>query len=53
MTGEPFGAPALTGLARVELHLHLDCCLSFAAARQLDPHITLEDYRHGFVAPRR
>lgn len=36
---------------KVELHLHLDCSLSFAVARELDPATTREAYVAGFVAP--
>lgn len=38
-------------LPKVELHLHLDCSLSFDVVRKLDPEITEEDYRRFFVAP--
>jgi adenosine deaminase len=38
-------------LPKVELHLHLDCCLSYQAVHQLDPSVTPESYRHDFVAP--
>jgi adenosine deaminase len=38
-------------LPKVELHLHLDCSLSYAVVSQIDPSITLEEYRAGFVAP--
>jgi adenosine deaminase len=38
-------------LPKVELHLHLDCSLSYAVVSQIDPSITLEDYRRDFVAP--
>ncbi len=34
---------------RIELHLHLDCCLSFRVARQLDPSLTRERYRREMV----
>jgi adenosine deaminase len=40
-------------LAKVELHLHLDCCLSLAAARQLEPGLTAGRFAEEFVAPRR
>jgi adenosine deaminase len=40
-------------LAKVELHLHLDCCLSFAAARQLEPGLTAGRFADEFTAPRR
>jgi adenosine deaminase len=36
---------------KVELHLHLDCSLSYEVVTQIDPSITLEDYRKNFVAP--
>jgi adenosine deaminase len=38
-------------LPKVELHLHLDCSLSYAVVSRLDPSITLEEYRAGFIAP--
>ncbi|ULQ51096.1 adenosine deaminase [Flavihumibacter fluvii] len=38
-------------LPKVELHVHLDCCLSYAVVRQLDPSITEKDYRESFIAP--
>ena len=40
-----------TKLLKVELHLHLDCSLSYEVVSQIDPSITLEEYRTGFVAP--
>lgn len=40
-----------TKLPKVELHLHLDCSLSYAVVSQIDPSITLEDYRTDFIAP--
>jgi adenosine deaminase len=36
---------------KVELHLHLDCSLSYAVVSQIDPSITLEEYRTEFIAP--
>lgn len=36
---------------KVELHLHLDCSLSFDVVQQLDPSITFEDYHQSFIAP--
>jgi adenosine deaminase len=36
---------------KVELHLHLDCNLSYGAAAQLKPGLTPEDYRRAFIAP--
>jgi adenosine deaminase len=40
-----------TKLPKVELHLHLDCSLSYAVISQIDPSITLEDYSRNFIAP--
>ncbi len=39
-------------LPKVELHLHLDCSLSYDVVRQLDPDIqSFEDYTQRYVAP--
>lgn len=38
-------------LPKVELHLHLDCCLSYKLVQQLNPGITEEQYRESFIAP--
>jgi adenosine deaminase len=38
-------------LAKVELHLHFDCSLSYAVISRLNPSITLEDYHNDFIAP--
>jgi adenosine deaminase len=38
---------------KIELHLHLDCSLSFAAVAQLDDSISLEEYQREFIAPPR
>ena len=40
-------------LPKVELHVHLDCCLSYDAVRSLDPSISEPQYRTEFMAPRR
>jgi adenosine deaminase len=40
-------------LSKVELHLHLDCSLSYAAVAQLDDSISLEEYQSDFIAPPR
>jgi adenosine deaminase len=40
-------------LPKVELHLHLDCSLSYAAVAQLDDSVSLEEYQREFIAPRR
>lgn len=42
-----------TVLSKVELHVHLDCCLSYEVVAALRPTITLEQYRENFVAPKR
>ncbi|GCE11867.1 adenosine deaminase [Tengunoibacter tsumagoiensis] len=36
---------------KIELHLHLDCSLSYQAIHQLDPSVTEEIYQRDFVAP--
>ncbi|MCP4218564.1 MAG: adenosine deaminase [bacterium] len=41
----------IRALPKVELHLHLDCCLSYDVVSQLAPSITMEKYREDFVAP--
>lgn len=38
-------------LPKVELHLHLDCCLSFDVVQKIDPTISYEIYRESFIAP--
>jgi adenosine deaminase len=40
-------------IPKVELHLHLDCSLSYAAVSQLDDSISLEEYQREFIAPPR
>jgi len=40
-----------TKLPKVELHLHLDCSLSYAIVSRIDPSVTLEEYRTDFIAP--
>ena len=41
----------LSKLPKVELHLHLDCSLSYEVVKQINPAITYEAYRQSFVAP--
>ena len=36
---------------KIELHLHLDCSLSFDVVKQLKPSVTLEEYQDSFIAP--
>ncbi len=38
-------------LPKVELHLHLDCSLSYEVVKQLNPNISYESYRESFVGP--
>lgn len=50
---ERAAAPDLAALPKVELHLHLDCCVSFAVASRLDPSLSEAACRARFVAPGR
>lgn len=36
---------------KIELHLHLDCSLSYQVVHAIDPTVTEEIYREGYVAP--
>jgi adenosine deaminase len=38
-------------LPKVELHVHLDCSLSYTAVSQLDPSISQQEFASEFVAP--
>lgn len=38
-------------LPKIELHLHLDCSLSFEVVQELRPGTTKEDYKRDFIAP--
>jgi adenosine deaminase len=38
-------------LPKVELHLHLDCSLSYEVVRKLNPDISLQDYQANFIGP--
>ena len=38
-------------LPKIELHLHLDCSLSYKVVKQIQPSITYEEYHDSFVAP--
>lgn len=40
-------------LPKIELHVHLDCCLTYNVVSALDPSISEAQYRHEFIAPRR
>lgn len=43
----------LRSLPKVELHLHLDCSLSYAAVSRLAPTVTREEYERDYIAPAR
>lgn len=43
----------IRALPKTELHVHLDCCLSFDVVSKLNPSITREDYQHRFIAPKK
>jgi adenosine deaminase len=36
---------------KVELHLHLDCSLSYDVVKQIDPSVTLQQFQDSFIAP--
>jgi len=38
-------------LPKIELHLHLDCSLSYAAVSRIDPSVTLQAYQQEFNGP--
>ena len=38
-------------LPKIELHLHLDCSLSYKVVQQLNPGISLQEYQESFIAP--
>ncbi len=40
-----------SSLPKIELHLHLDCSLSFDVVQKLNPDITKSEYRESFIAP--
>jgi adenosine deaminase len=43
----------LRRLPKIELHLHLDCSLSYAVVSTLAPSVTREEYARDYVAPAR
>src|ERR1700693_1355120 len=43
----------LRRLPKIELHLHLDCSLSYQAVSALAPSVTREEYLRDYVAPER
>lgn len=38
-------------LPKIELHLHLDCSLSYDVVKEINPAVSHEEYRKSFVAP--
>jgi adenosine deaminase len=38
-------------LPKVELHLHLDCSMSYDCVKRLAPGTSLEDYKRDYIAP--
>ena len=40
-------------IPKVELHLHLDCSLSYSAVSRIDPSISRDEYQREFIAPPR
>jgi adenosine deaminase len=49
LQSQPMDIP---NLPKVELHLHLDCSLSYTTVHQLDSTITPETYQQAFIAPK-
>lgn len=43
----------LRSLPKIELHLHLDCSLSYKAVARLAPGVTREGYQRDYMAPAR
>jgi adenosine deaminase len=41
----------MNALPKIELHLHLDCSLSFEVASRLDLSLTREEFDSEFIAP--
>lgn len=38
-------------LPKVELHLHLDCSLSYEVVKTISPQVSYEEYKESFIAP--
>jgi adenosine deaminase len=45
------GPASVSTWPKVELHLHLDCSLSYSVVHELDRNITKEQYDRQFIAP--
>jgi adenosine deaminase len=41
----------LSALPKVELHIHLDCSLSYEVVKKIDPTVTAHQYQYDFIAP--
>jgi adenosine deaminase len=41
----------LNKLPKVELHLHLDCSLSYEVVKKIDPSVTEQEYLNDYIAP--
>jgi adenosine deaminase len=50
-TAAPTPPAPVSSWPKVELHLHLDCSLSYDVVHGLDPAITKEQYAQQFIAP--
>lgn len=42
---------AYSTFPKIELHLHLDCSLSYKVIKKIDPAVTFETFRETFIAP--
>ena len=40
-----------SALPKVELHLHLDCSLSYEVVNEINPQVTYSEYKESFIAP--
>jgi adenosine deaminase len=45
------GQSSIDLMPKVELHLHLDCSLSYEVVKVLQPGISFDDYKARFIAP--
>ena len=41
----------ISSLPKIELHLHLDCSLSYKVVKQLKPEVSYEEYQRDYVGP--
>ena len=51
LTSRAQSLPDITTWPKIELHLHMDCSLSYEVVHQLDATITPAQYRQQFIAP--